>query len=45
MREWCRRGEFRELLPMLLRGEDPAFLAHIKRLAREEALRAGAVPA
>ena len=37
MREWCRRPDFRELLPNLLRGEDPDFSAYIQRLAAEEA--------
>lgn len=37
MREWCRRGDFRERLPELLRGEDPDFSAYILRLAEEEA--------
>jgi hypothetical protein len=37
MREWCRRPDFRELLPGLLRGEDPDFTAYIQRLAAEEA--------
>lgn len=36
MREWCRRPDFRELLPNLLRGEDPDFTAYIQRLANEE---------
>ncbi len=36
MREWCRRPDFRELLPNLLRGEDPDFSAYIQRLAAEE---------
>jgi hypothetical protein len=36
MREWCRRPDFRELLPKLLRGEDPDFSAYIRRLATEE---------
>lgn len=36
MREWCRRPDFRELLPNLLRGEDPDFCAYIRRLANEE---------
>jgi hypothetical protein len=36
MREWCRRAEFRELLPQLLRGEDPGFVAHIQRVCRQE---------
>jgi hypothetical protein len=37
MREWCRREDFRRLLPELLRGEDPEFRAYIGRLAHEEA--------
>ncbi len=37
MREWCRRPDFREHLPNLLRGEDPDFSAYIRRLAAEEA--------
>lgn len=36
MREWCQRGDFRERLPELLRGEDPDFSAYILRLAAEE---------
>ncbi len=36
MREWCRRADFREALPTLLRGEDPDFAAYISRLATEE---------
>lgn len=36
MREWCRRPEFRDLLPELLQGEDPAFALHIERIAVEE---------
>jgi hypothetical protein len=36
MREWCRREDFRNVLPQLLRGEDPEFVAYIERLAREE---------
>jgi hypothetical protein len=36
MREWCRREDFRALLPAMLKGEDPDFAAHIQRLAREE---------
>ena len=35
MREWCRREDFRDLLPRLLGGEDPEFSAFILRLARE----------
>ena len=33
MREWCRRGEFRALLPVLLEGEDAEFGAYIRALA------------
>jgi len=36
MREWCRRDDFHNVLPRLLRGEDPGFQAYIKRVAREE---------
>jgi hypothetical protein len=36
MREWCRREDFRVLLPQLLRGEDPDFAAYIRRLAAEQ---------
>ncbi len=40
MREWCRREDFRKRLPLLLRGEDPAFAAYIERLAAEESAAA-----
>ena len=33
MREWCRRGDFRALLPGLLEGEDAEFGAYIRALA------------
>ena len=36
MREWCRRDDFHNVLPLLLRGEDPGFQAYIKRVAHEE---------
>jgi hypothetical protein len=36
MREWCRREDFRALLPRLLPGEDPDFVAYIQRIAKEE---------
>jgi hypothetical protein len=36
MREWCRRDDFFNALPLLLRGEDPAFQAYIKRVAQQE---------
>ena len=37
MSEWCRRADFRALLPMLLQGEDPKFVKYIERLSRTEA--------
>jgi hypothetical protein len=36
MREWVRRGDFRDALPELLKGEDPDFTKYIERLAKEE---------
>jgi hypothetical protein len=39
MREWCRRKDFRDVLPELLRGEDEDFAAHIGRIAEIEANR------
>lgn len=36
MREWCQREDFYFLLPQLLRGEDPHFVAYIRRIADEE---------
>lgn len=39
MRSWCRRCDFRRLLPELLEGEDPDFVAHISKIAAEEAAR------
>ena len=36
MREWCRREDFHNVLPQLLRGEDPEFQAYIQRIATEE---------
>jgi hypothetical protein len=36
MREWARRDHFVTALPLLLRGEDPAFQAYIKRVVQEE---------
>ncbi len=41
MRYWCRRRDFRELLPQLLEGEDPDFVAHIRQIAAEEQARDG----
>ena len=37
MREWCRREDFRDLLPRLLIGEDAEFADVMRRLAAEEA--------
>jgi hypothetical protein len=31
--EWCRRPDFRAMLPKLLRGEDPSFGKYVQRLA------------
>lgn len=36
MREWCRRVDFREALPTLLRGEDPDFAKYIVELLKGE---------
>jgi hypothetical protein len=36
MREWCRREDFHNALPLLLRGEDPQFQEYIRRIAAEE---------
>ena len=38
MREWCKREDFRKLLPKLLQGEDPDFAAYIRKLAAQEAV-------
>jgi hypothetical protein len=40
MREWCGRTDFRQMLPELLKGEDPEFATCIRNLASEEATRA-----
>jgi hypothetical protein len=37
MREWCRRRDFREVLPELLPGEDEDFAAHNGHIAQAEA--------
>ena len=42
MREWCRRDDFYEMLPVLLRGEDPQFQAYIQQLAQGERGLSGA---
>jgi hypothetical protein len=39
MREWCRREDFRALLPELLHGEDPDFAKAITQIAAEQAAR------
>ena len=36
MHEWCRRQDFQNALPTLLRGEDPEFREYICRVADEE---------
>jgi hypothetical protein len=36
MREWCRRDDFHNALPQLLRGEDPEFQSYLRRIAQEE---------
>ncbi len=36
MRVWCRRPDFRALLPSLLEGEDPEFQSYITQIAHEE---------
>jgi hypothetical protein len=33
MHEWCQRKDFRAALPPLLAGEDPGFVATIRRIA------------
>ena len=33
MREWCRREDFRAMLPVLLPGEDAEFVTYIRALA------------
>lgn len=35
MRWWCRRRDFRRVLPELLEGEDPDFGGYLKRVAAE----------
>jgi hypothetical protein len=36
MGEWCNRADFRIMLPVLLRGEDPEFAAYIQKLPASE---------
>ena len=33
MRYWCRRDDFRAMLPIILEGEDAAFQTYIQRIA------------
>jgi hypothetical protein len=35
MREWCRREDFRAVLPQLLEGEDEDFQRHIQKVAQQ----------
>lgn len=35
MRDWCRRDDFHNALPELLRGEDPEFQRYILRVAQD----------
>jgi hypothetical protein len=35
MQEWCGRDDFREALPSLLVGEDPAFAAYLTQLGAD----------
>jgi hypothetical protein len=42
MRDWCRRDDFFNALPELLRGEDPEFQGYILRVAQDE--RGASVP-
>lgn len=37
MQEWCDREDFREAMPALLIGEDPAFAKYLQQLAAETA--------
>ena len=37
MREWCRRADFRTMLPRLLEGEDADFAVYIRAVAAAEA--------
>ncbi len=41
MHEWCTRQDFRAALPPLLHGEDPGFVATIRRIAETTASAAG----
>jgi hypothetical protein len=39
MREWSRRADFVEVLPELLRGEDPEFATYLNRVVHDELAR------
>jgi hypothetical protein len=41
MTEWCQREDFRTALPALLQGEDPGFVAMIRRIAEATAKKEG----
>jgi hypothetical protein len=41
MREWCQREDFYNLLPQLLRGEDPQFQDYIQKLAQSQRIGQG----
>ena len=41
MREWCKREDFRIMLPKLLQGEDQDFANYISRLANKENIELG----
>jgi hypothetical protein len=36
MSECCRREDFHNALPLLLRGEDPQFQSYLRRIAQEK---------
>lgn len=39
IRIWCRRKDFRALLPEMLHGEDPDFINYIMKVSKEEFAR------
>ncbi|MDP2111339.1 MAG: hypothetical protein Q8N48_11950 [Thiobacillus sp.] len=41
MTEWCQREDFRAALPALFQGEDPGFVATIRRIAETTAGKTG----
>jgi hypothetical protein len=44
MHEWCAREDFRAALPGLMQGEDPGFVAMIRRIAAASASPPAAKP-